>query len=152
MEISPINKREAKKIIELIENYYSINNLKLDFFFLQAKNGKLYIINRNFIKLNEKDFRINSVGLYFGKLEHNELRLSIEGSQIIGPHAKKNIINLSKQEITEWVKGNDLVKDSNAKGVQLVRYGDDFFGSGRFVKGRLLNFIPKSRRIKAIPA
>ncbi|MEM4266824.1 MAG: hypothetical protein QW404_02095, partial [Candidatus Nanoarchaeia archaeon] len=71
-------------------------------------------------------------------------------SQIIGPLAKKNVIDLSKKEAVEWVKGNDLTNDSNLMGIKLVRYGNEFFGSGKFVKGKFLNFIPKSRRIKAL--
>ncbi len=149
MKIKVLNKREVKKIINLLREQYSIKEVKLDRIFLLGKDDKLYLIDGKLADLDTDNLRINSLGLYFGRLEHGKVRLSIEGSQLIGPLAKKNVVNLSKSEVNEWVRGNDLnLRDADVA-VTLVRFDKDFFGSGKNIKGKLLNFVPKSRRIRA---
>ena len=50
-------------------------------------------------KLDLSKFRINSFGLYFGKIENSGIRLSIPGTQLIGKSADKNIIEIDKKLI-----------------------------------------------------
>lgn len=127
MKIKVLNKKEVKKIINLLKEQYSMKDLKLDFIFLLGKDDKLYFIDKKFADLYMNDLRINSVGMYFGKLEQGKVRLSIEGSQLIGPLAKKNIVVLSKIEVNEWVRGSDLsLKDADVD-VGLVKFNNDFF-------------------------
>ena len=86
-----LNKKEIKKIMQLIEKQWNAK-LKLGYAFLKTEKGKIYIVNEDISKLDLSKLRINSIGLYFGELRGDELRLSIEGSQIIGKNASKNVI------------------------------------------------------------
>ena len=83
--------KEIKKIMQLIEKQWNAK-LKLGYAFLKTEKGKIYIVNEDISKLDLSKLRINSIGLYFGELRGDELRLSIEGSQIIGKNASKNVI------------------------------------------------------------
>ena len=75
------------------------------------------------------------------------LRLSIEGSQIMGPYAKKNVLELSKEASRDWLKGRDLAVETDCSGFVIVKSGDDFMGCGKVKDNKLLNFVPKIRRI-----
>ncbi|MEM3370881.1 MAG: hypothetical protein QW471_04300 [Candidatus Woesearchaeota archaeon] len=119
------------------------------FALMQDSNNNIFIISKGVSALNSvKHLRIDSAGLYFGELKNGNLRLSIEGSQIVGRHASKNIVKLSREECSEWMKGNSIRKDiPSHQGYLIVKYENYFLGCGRIKDGMLLNFIPKVRRV-----
>ncbi len=149
MKMKVMNKKETKKLLNAVKEQYGTSKLDLDYLFILGKEDKIYIIDKRFGGLDTTNLRVNSVGLYFGKFEDKVVRLSIEGSQIVGPLSKKNVLTLGKKEIGEWIRGNDLIDNTGSNDFALVKYNDDFYGSGKCSKGRILNFVTKSRRIKA---
>src|SRR3989338_4734277 len=74
-------KKQIASIIKEIEEYYGAKGLELDYSFVKDAKNKIYLINKDYRKI--KNMRINSMGLYFLNIS-KDLRLSIEGSQIIG--------------------------------------------------------------------
>ena len=96
-----------------------------------------------------ENININKLGLYFGKIEHNEIRLSIEGSQIVGEKATKNILEISKEDSREWLRGFDLETNENLSGFVIIKNNNDFYGTGKIKEGRILNFVPKGRKLKS---
>ena len=91
MKIKPLNRREISKILKQIGEYYDCDaKFLIDkySFFISEKN-KVYIIDNKIKDIPLDNVRINSLGLYFCELNHNDIRFSIEGSQIIGKIAKK---------------------------------------------------------------
>ncbi|MBI4140217.1 hypothetical protein HY485_00100, partial [Candidatus Woesearchaeota archaeon] len=94
--------------------------------------------------------RINSIGLYFAEFRNNELRLSIEGSQIIGPKATKNVVELNNDELKQWLRGEDLEKECDENGFVIIKHGNDYLGCGKIKEGKVLNFVPKARRLMNI--
>jgi len=141
-----LSKREVKNIIKQIQENFGIESLKLDYLFFKNNDNKIYLLSKEFSNIDQTKFRINNLGLYFAKIEPFGFRLSIEGSQLIGPKATKNILEINNYE--EWMKGNDIVADEKFKGCVLVKYKDKFLGSGFYSKGKIINFIPKSRRVR----
>lgn len=142
-----LNKKEIKNILNLIKNQWNCD-IELDYVFLISEKDKIYIVNKEISKIDLSKLRINSIGLYFGTVvEGNSLRLSIEGSQFIGPKAKKNIIELNEKEFKEWMKGIDIEKDVEEKGFVIIKYKDDFLGCGKAVDKKILNYVPKARRL-----
>jgi NOL1/NOP2/fmu family ribosome biogenesis protein len=142
-----LNNKEIKHILSLIKQQWN-SDVKLDYGFLMNRENKIFLINRDIAKVDITKLRINSLGLYLGEIAHNELRLSIEGSQLIGPYSKKNIIELSDKEAREWLKGFDLEKESDCRGHVILKNNKDYLGTGRIKANRILNFIPKNRRLK----
>ncbi|MBT7903277.1 hypothetical protein HN587_05420 [Candidatus Woesearchaeota archaeon] len=185
-----LNSKEKKNVINLINSQWGCNvnfdnlsfktNLtKLNDSVLEQNNlseeecfgevaliinskNKLFLISRGFDVLSDEMsfFRLEKMGLYFATLDRNEIRLSMEGSQIIGSIATKNILELSEAQVKEWILGFDLSFDdlsedaiSNYSGYVIVKYKTDFLCVGKFSnkdKKSFLNFVPKSRRIKII--
>lgn len=144
--IKILNKKEIKKILKLIEKQWN-SKLTLEYAFLKTDKGKIYIVNEDISRLDLSKLRINSIGLYFGKLEKDELRLSIEGSQLVGKKASKNVLELNDKEVKEWMSGKDLEKKGNYSGFLLIKHKEDFLGCGKFKNGKILNYVSKSRRL-----
>ncbi len=142
-----LDKKETKKIIDDLEDYYGIKDLKLDYILLKNNQDKIFIISKEFKSLNAKDLRLNGAGLYFLNVSKG-LRLSIEGSQIIGKSATKNIHEIRNEELKNWLMGYDLDCDESLKGYNIIKNKNDIYGIGHASNGKIRNFIPRERRIK----
>ena len=145
-KIKILNNKEIKEILNLIEKQWDAK-LNLDYVFLKTEKEKIYIVNKDISKVDLGKLRINTIGLYFAEVKDNNIRLSIEGSQIIGPKAKKNVLELNEKEVKEWMQGNDLEKETNLSGFLIIKDKDDYLGCGKRRDGEVLNFIGKARRI-----
>lgn len=146
MNLKILNKKKVKEILTIINDQWGAS-IDLNYAVLQGKDEKLFLINRAVGEVDLERLHINKIGLYFGQLLHNELRLSIEGSQLVGPHAKKNVLEITKEQSRAWLKGEDLAAEENLSGFVLIKH-NDFFGTGKIKEGKVLNFIPKGRRLK----
>lgn len=83
------------------------------------------------------------------KNEYGEIRLSIEGSQILGKQITKNIFQLQNEEqLQQWMQGQDLQIKNEDKGIVVVKFKNEFLGSGKKSAEKISNFIPKNRRLK----
>lgn len=146
--LKELSRKEKKILLKKIEGQYGISSLKINYIFLKNNENKIFVINKNLKNVNLENIRINSIGLYFCRLE-NELRLTIEGSQIIGPFAKKNVIDIDEEQSNEWLAGNDLenIREHYDETFVIIRNKKDFIGTGKYKDGKILNFVPKDRRI-----
>lgn len=145
-----LNTREVKKILNWLKEHYGIKELKIDKAFLKSTKDKIYLISKKISELETKNLRINLIGMYFAKEDQKGIRLSIEGSQIVGPKAKKNIAEMSKEQIQRWIRGEDIDFKGNLEGFVIIKNENDFYGTGVYKEGKILNYIPKERRIKKI--
>ena len=154
-----LNKKEQKEIISLIHNLWGVDFKEVTGFggvihddlamFLSQKE-RIYLANRSVEQAPLKDIRINSIGCYFGEYKGGDLRLSIEGAQLIGPHATKNWIELNSKETEQWMKGETIIKETELAGFVLIKHAKDWLGCGKATAdGRILNFVPKTRRVVA---
>lgn len=148
-ELKLIPRKELKEFKMIIKNQWGADLDFSEYAALKSKDEDIFIANRELFDVDFSELRIDAFGLYFGQLRNNELRLSIEGAQFIGPHARKNIIELSFKEMRELFHGLDVEKEKTAEGYVILKHKNDFIGCSRFKDNKLLNFIPKVRRIKA---
>jgi len=147
-QLQILNSKEIKEILKLIEKQWSAK-LKPDYTFLKNNKNRIFIINRDVSKIDFSKLRINSIGMYFCDLE-NGIRLSIEGSQIVGPKAAKNIVEINESQTRQWLKGEDLEVNGNYSGFVIIKHNDDFLGTGKFKEDKILNYVNKSRRVNVI--
>jgi len=144
-----LNTKEVKEIKKKILGQWGCD-FKTDFAFLLSQKNKLYLVSRDIEKIDFEKIPISNAGLYFGEITDNwELRLSIEGSQLVGESANKNIVELNREQMRSWLKGNDLEIKTEANGFAILRYDNDFLGTGKVKENKILNFVPKTRRILA---
>ncbi|MBI1971078.1 hypothetical protein HYS47_04990 [Candidatus Woesearchaeota archaeon] len=145
-----LNSKEVKHIKAIISGQWG-SCPPLDYVWLMNAKEKIYLVTRDIIRIDLSKLRVDSYGIYFGEVKNMEvMRLSIEGSQLIGPSATKNVIDVSKEHMRQWLKGEDLsVTVSGVDGFVIIKYQDDFLGCGKYKEGKILNHIPKTRRILA---
>lgn len=145
-----LNTKEIREIHSLLEEQYSFKGI-LDYAFVKNEKGRIYVISQDVSKVNIDRMRINSIGLYFAEENRGRLRLSIEGSQIVGPKAKKNTISLDTAQMKAWMSGEDLELHAEEEGFVILRHKGDYLGCGYAgVKGAILNYVPKTRRMSAV--
>ncbi len=147
--LKPLNSKEKKVIHEMLESQFGFKE-KLDYVFLfNEKEQKIFIATADIAAINLDLMNVNSIGIYFGQQYKEKLRLSIEGSQIVGPKADKNILELNEHQTKSWLKGEDLdIEGEN--GFYLIKSNDDFIGTGNISSGKLFNFVPKPRRLEDV--
>ncbi len=104
-----------------------------------------------------KELLVESLGLYLGTwLVNGELRLSIEGSQLLGPGATRNVLELGEEEFRRWVCGEDLEKETSLRGFVIIKHGADYCGCGKVVvderRGATIihNYVPKARYARPV--
>lgn len=148
-ELKILNNKEIKEIYKLIEKQWG-SKIKLDYGFLKNNKNRVFIISKDISKIDLSKLRLNSVGMYFCEVDDKGIRLSIEGSQIVGPKAAKNIVEINEDETKKWFKGEDLEKEcKDCNGFIILRHKNDFLGTGKYSNGKILNYVGKSRRVNA---
>lgn len=131
-----LSKRDIKNLLKPYGIIYKGSDI-----FINRKD-KIYLVSKDVQKLKE-DYKIISQGLYIGKIEKSGFRLTIEGSQLLKP--KTNILEVKN---LDWLQGKDIDSKQKFIGFVAIKYKNDFLGSGVYSKGKILNFVPKVRRIK----
>jgi NOL1/NOP2/fmu family ribosome biogenesis protein len=145
-QLEILNGKKVKEILSLISEQWGCD-WKTDLVFLLSSNDKINVISRDLEKLDTDKIKIDALGMYFAAIENGELRLSIEGSQIIGPLAEHNVVELTDEETKKWVSGEDLEKETDWTRFVLIKHNKDFLGTGRVKDKKILNYFPKSRRV-----
>lgn len=143
-------KSEKDKLLSRLKEQFGIKELP----FIVAHLGKERIVIFSG-DLNEKDIlkmdefaRLEGVGLYFAKEMPDGIRLSIEGTQILANQITKNIYELDEKQAEQWMLGQELEVHSDKKGYFIMKYKNDFLGTGKMSETRITNFVPKSRRLR----
>jgi len=139
-----LNKKDIKKIQDSIKEQFGVD-YKFKDAVLKNNDDKIYILSNDFGNVEVKN-RINSLGLYFGRIQNGMIRLSIEGSQLV--KGKNNVIEIKDSEVKSWLKGQELKTNEEAKGFVIIKNKDDYLGSGSIKDGKILNYVPKDRRIR----
>ncbi len=98
-------------------------------------------------ELENQPMDIIHYGVYFGRIEKDGLRLSIEGTQLIGRRAKNNIVEIDYYKAIKWMKGEDIKVESEAYGYVILKWKNYYLGCGKLKDGTIINFVPKDRRI-----
>lgn len=144
-----LNTKERKEIYKMLNDQFGCEFKSTDAL-VKTNKDKIYIINQEVKDVDFEKLRVDKVGSYFGGLQSDGIRLSLEGSEIIGPLATTNVIEISKDQMKLWLRGEDLKGDENQENaLVLIKCGKDWLGCGKLRDGEILNFTPKTRRITA---
>ncbi len=151
-----MNSKERKKTFQQLEIQFGCDCafLKEYAILYQENKGRIILATPDLMDDQLQQLRIDSLGLYLGaKIPNGEIRLSVEGSQLIGPHATKNVIELDKKEFDHWMRGNPVEKPTDIHGFVILKHGEDFCGCGKPVRDEktnivsIHNYVPKTRYV-----
>ncbi len=145
------SENEKQEILDKLNQQFGIK--KVDGIISMRGQERLFLFQGNFderkIRELESTISVERVGIYFGKIADDKIRLSIEGVQILKEQIAKNIFEIQTEEdLEKWMKGNELNIKTGKKDFLIIKYKDDFLGCGKASEEKITNFIPKNRRLK----
>jgi len=158
-KIKILNSKEKQKIIEKLKRQFGINEIP----YILIKTGKEKIFafsgNADYKQLSKilENLNIQGIGNYIAKEQdfksNEEIRLSIEGTHFFKTQIKKNIFELNKEQLATWMHGHEILLPDNLvnkpkKGFVIMKYKNNFLGTGKASENKITNFIPKNRRLK----
>ena len=145
-----IDGKDRKKLLRKLNEQFGIENLLGTI--IKNKQDQFFIFQGNYtrkqIRELEQVANIDRIGIYFTSQLNKEFRLSIEGTRILKDQITKNIVELTDQEAETWIMGHEIEKTTNLKGFVIIKYKDEFLGTGKASENKITNYIPKSRRLK----
>jgi NOL1/NOP2/fmu family ribosome biogenesis protein len=154
-QLKILNSKEIKELHQKLLDQFGYSE-KLDMvFLLSEKKEKIYIFNRDFGNIDLGTVRVDAMGLYFAGSYEGTIRLSMDGSQMIGPKCTKNVLEITKPQMQQWLMGEKLsVAEvpgaSEMKSFVILRWGKHYLGCGKIAGELILNYIPKTRYIHAL--
>ncbi len=157
MKLEILSKKDKDKLSNFLEQAYGLGLPRCQI--IQSSKERLRIftgdLSERELMILANTIRIETIGTYlaFIKKEDNEkdseFRLSFDSSFIF-KDATKNILDLDEEQMKLWISGQDLVaeKISSTYPFMLLRYKEEIIGCGKLTQNKILNFVPKERRIR----
>ena len=150
MKFQILTRKEKERIIEQLNKQFGITELP----FLLIRQGREKIraytgnLSREELSILGENINIETVGIYLLKEENNEIRLSHDACSILQKQIIKRIIELNDEQALEWMKGHDLMIETEYNGIVVLKHNNLLVGCGKSSGERITNFVPKERRVK----
>lgn len=150
-EMIILNKNQEEEILGYLREQFGVNELPGRLIKMGEERIFLFLGDARIdeIRKLEKIAPIERAGFYFARIIHDEIRLSIEGTQILKNQIRKNIFELDDEQVEKWMRGEELNIKTGKRGFLIMRYKEDFLGCGKASEEKIGNFIPKIRRLKS---
>ncbi|HLD38672.1 MAG TPA: hypothetical protein VJA20_04490 [Candidatus Nanoarchaeia archaeon] len=148
-----LSNQETKEILSKLNEQFGIQ--KILGRLIKIGKERIFLFNGDFsdeqIKNLEKIVFIEKIGIYVGAifLPTDEIRLSIEGTQIFKDQITKNLFEINEEKFGNWMQGEELNIQTGLKGIIVIKYRNNFLGCGKASENKIGNFIPKSRRLRS---
>jgi NOL1/NOP2/fmu family ribosome biogenesis protein len=153
-----IRKSEKEKLLKKLE-YYGIK--KLPYLLTISGQDKIRGYSGAFSEQELADFTHNIgmdiMGLYLFHEHRDEIRIGFDAVIMLKDQITKNILELTEAQAKECFKGQDILLTNEEKeklkdeprGFKILKLNNEFIGTGKLTQeGRIVNYMPKERRIK----
>ncbi len=143
-----LNSRGTKPLLNYLRERFGVE-LSTSYAFFKSHKGRIYLITRDIERVSFSTLPIISLGFYFCTEEKDGYRLSFDGALFIANLVKRNVITLENNQMELWMRGENFPY-TYGDGYVLVKYGEDCVGCGKVKDNTMVNFVPKSRRVKLL--
>ena len=152
-----ISSGEKKRILKRLKEQYGISKLP----FLLLRFGKEKIrgysgsLSKEELNILDKNVRVENIGIYLGKLQDNEIRLSLDAIHLLKGEISKNILEVTEQQAEDWFSGKYVELENQKEGKDIPReffvlkHEGEFIGCGKSTGELIKNYMPKERRVKS---
>ena len=145
-----LSKKEKEELATQLEKQFGIKNA--EGIFLMRGQERIFLFQGSLTEKQIKELEtavpVERVGVYFGKNINGQIRLSIEGTQMLKNQITKNIFELDDKQIELWMKGQEVLIETGKNDFLVMKYKDNFLGCGKASEKKITNFIPKNRRLR----
>ncbi len=145
--------KDVRDFLGRVEKHWGceLKSFYKKYIFVRSEKDRIYLANKEVMHMDFAKLRVNSIGLYFAQVKEDQFRLSVEGSQMIGAIATKNVVEVSQEQAKQWFRGEDVDTElSGNDGFVILKHNKDFIGCGKVKEGKILNFLSKIRRVKDV--
>lgn len=151
MNLTILNKNQKQEIVSKLRKQFGIKNLDGTLVKIGPERIFLFQGNMGIVKKLEleRNVSIERIGVYLGKFQNEDFRLSIEGVHLFKDQITKNVFDLNSDQAEQWIKGEELNIKPDKRGFLIMKYKDDFIGTGKASENKIGNYIPKNRRLKS---
>ena len=148
--IKILSLHEKRKIEQQLEEQFGIKEIPGEIIAWGSERLLLFTGEAEKYELEKiiESAALEKIGVYFAKIINGELKLTIEGSQILNEQIKKNIFEIDDEQAEEWMMGRELNISTGMKGFVVVKNKENYLGCGKASEHKITNFIPKERRLK----
>ena len=148
--IQILNQKQTDEIAKSLKEQFGVNEIPGRI--MKLGEEKLFLFTGSAsddeIKILEEIAPVERLGVYFAKLIRNDVKLSIEGTQVLKGQIKKNILEIDEEQARGWMEGKELYIKTGKRNFLVMKYKDNFLGCGKASEEKIGNFIPKNRRLK----
>src|SRR3972149_8686816 len=131
--IKILTEQDKKKIEKKLHEQFGVKELNGKI--LKLGEEKLFFftgqIDEEEIRKIEQSAPIEKVGVYFAKLINEEIKLTIEGTQLLKEQITKGIFSINDSQAEEWMMGRELNLKSGLRGFVVMKNNDDYLGCGK---------------------
>ena len=143
-----LSSSEKKKIINKLNEQFGISDIP--FRMLQFGKEKIRVFSGNLpsekIMAIEKNLRVENAGLYIVRIVKDGIRLTIDGTHFFKNNITKGILRIEDTQTEIWMKGEDLDINTD-KRYAILKNNNDFLGCGKSTGEKIINTIPRERRV-----
>jgi NOL1/NOP2/fmu family ribosome biogenesis protein len=136
--------REAH-VWQLLNQQFGIPKLS-GYRFLKSGRKRIRLISEGAFNLLSSLPYTGTTGLYIGEYSPKAFRLSMDGAQLLGPYATKQIVKLNDDQAETWLQGESVNYEDKQRGYVIVVHNNTIIGCGSLSQGKLRSFVPKVRR------
>jgi NOL1/NOP2/fmu family ribosome biogenesis protein len=146
MKIQTLNRKEKREFEEKLKQKFGVILPRCSL----VKGGKNKIriftgdLSEHELNILSGAVRVETIGMYYAQYIDN-IRISFSSSNLF--KATKNILELNEKQAKQWLRGEDLNMKVKNKGYILIKYDDMIVGCGKATEDKILNFVPKEKRI-----
>lgn len=148
MKIHFVKSSEKKRITEQLAQQFGIE--KIPYLLIESGREKLRGFSGHLSKEEILQIAnlttIESIGIYFLKKE-DPLRITLDAAHLLKKQITKNIIEINESQLHDWLRGHDLNIQAPPNPV-ILKFNEDIVGYGKSTGQKILNYIPKDRRLK----
>ncbi len=148
MMLRTLKKKERDEILGFLEERFGFKRgVFAGFEFLANPKGRVFIVGKGIPELAAGE-KVACMSMPFVRLGKAVKPTSVM-IQTFGKHAKRNVIELDRDEAKEFMEGSDLsVRDAScSEGYVILRYRDYPLGCGLLKDGKIKNMLPKAKRM-----
>ena len=126
-------------VLKALKNQFGVE--RVPFKLKMMGKGRVYAYKDCFPEIEEYHS-----GVYFGRMERDGLRLSIEGCYLLKNEIKKNLKEIDYGSMLKWLGGEDI--EGKEAGYVILKWKDYYLGCGKGNGKIIRNFVPKDRRLR----
>lgn len=149
MNVKWIRSGEKKEIMQKLEEQFGIS--ELPYLLFEAPKDKIRAFSgsmtREELWLLGSFLNVNFIGIPLLKKEDSDFKIGFDAIHLLKEQITKGIVEINKEQLEQWIRGKDLEITSDSKFV-IIKYKSDFIGYGKSTGEKILNHVPKERRIR----